>query len=195
MAFEILGILSALVFLAGDVPYLSDTIKGKTKPHRITWGVVTLLNVIGFANQWASGASNSLWLFGAGVLMVGAIFIASLWKGVGGHTRQDMVSLTISLIGVGLWLIFDSPLLSILANILVAAVALLPSYAKAKRAPETETGIAWIGGAVSSLLAAISVGELNPQLLLLPVAAVFFNGYMVYILYFMGRGTDKGLTR
>ncbi|MGH9858085.1 MAG: hypothetical protein ACRD4B_09610, partial [Acidobacteriota bacterium] len=69
MIYTLFGVLSALVFIAGDIPYLTDTIKGTTKPQRVTWGVVSLLNGIGFANQLASGATNSLWLFGTATLM------------------------------------------------------------------------------------------------------------------------------
>lgn len=183
MIFTILGILSALIFLACDAPYLYDAIKGTIKPHRVTWGVVTALNAIGFANQFASGARNSLWLFGAGTLMTGAIFIASLKNGVGGHTRQDIVALVASLFGIALWFVFKSPLFSIFANAFVAVVALVPSFAKAKKAPETETKIAWSGGTISALLATISVGSLNWRLLLLPAASTLLQTYMVYLLY------------
>lgn len=183
MIFAALGILSAIIFLLGDVPYLSDTIKSKIKPHRVTWGIVFLLNAIGFANQYAAGARNSLWLFGAAVFMTGAIFLASLKKGVGGNTRLDIFALVTSLIGVVLWQVFNSPFLSVLANVLVAIVALIPAFAKAKKYPETENGIAYVAGAVSSLLAAISVGKLDIVLLLLPVTSTILQVYMSYLLY------------
>lgn len=183
MLFSILGVLSAVIFLACDFPYLIDTIKGKIQPQRVTWGVVALLNVIGFANQLASGASNSLWLFGAATLMVGAIFLASLKNGVGGHSRQDIIAIVASLTGLVLWVIFNSPVFSIVANIFVATVALMPTFAKAKKHPETETKIAWLGGAISALLATISVGSLDWQLLILPASSTILQSYMVYILY------------
>lgn len=183
MIFTLLGVLSALIFIVGDIPYLTDTIEGKTKPQRVTWGVVCLLNAIGFANQAASGASNSLWLFGAATLMVGTIFIASLFKGVGGHSKQDIFAIVASLTGVILWVIFDSPIFSIFANIFVATVALIPTYVKAKNDPSSETRIAWLFGAISALLAAISVGEINWQLLVLPSVSTFLQAYMVYLLY------------
>lgn len=183
MIFTALGILSAIIFLLGDIPYLSDTIRGKIKPHRVSWGVIFLLNAIGFANQYAAGARNSLWLFGAAVLMTGAIFVASLKNGVGGKTKLDIFSLVTSLIGVLLWQAFDSPILSVLANVVVAIVALLPTFAKAKKNPETENGIAYAAGAVSSLLATISVGEWDWVLLILPLTSTILQVYMSYLLY------------
>src|SRR5262249_46290544 len=135
MLFVILGIASSLIFLACDFPYLRDTIRAKTKPHRITWAVILLLNVVGFANQLASGARNSLWLFGAGALMTGAIFVASLKNGIGGRSKQDVFAAITCLIGVILWITFKSPVFSIFANLFVAAVAMLPTYAKARKSP------------------------------------------------------------
>lgn len=184
MFFTILGILAAVIFIIGDIPYFYDTVKGTTKPHRVTWGVVVLLNITGFANQYASGARDSLWLFGAAVNMTGAIFVASIPRGVGGHTKQDILAMIISLGGIVLWQAFDSPLLSIFANIVVASVALVPTFAKAKVYPETETKAAWVGGTTAAFLTAIAVGELDVQLLLLPVASFILQGYMVYILFY-----------
>lgn len=122
MFFKILGILSAVVFLIGDMPYLLDAIKAKIKPHRVTWGITALMNGIGFGNQLASGASNSLWLFGAATLMTGAIFLASLKNGVGGHTKSDIICLIICLLGVALWISFRAPLYSIIAALIIDVV-------------------------------------------------------------------------
>ena len=183
MLFTILGVLSAVVFILGDIPYLSDTLKAKIKPQRVTWGVVFLLNMIGFANQYASGADNSLWLFAAAVLMTGAIFLASIKNGVGGYAKLDIFSLVASFVGIVLWQVFDSPLLSILANMFVGVVALIPTFVKTQRHPETENGIAWLAGSVSALMAAVSVGKFDVTLLLLPVTSALLQSYMVYLLY------------
>ncbi len=191
MIFTALGVLSAVIFILGDIPYLSDTIKGRIKPHRVTWGVVFLLNAIGFANQHSAGARNSLWLFGAAVFMTGAIFIASLKNGVGGNTKLDMFALITSMIGVVLWQTFDSPLLSVIANMLVAIVALIPAFTKARKHPETENGIAYLAGAISSLLAAIAVGKFDITLLLLPVTSTILQIYMSYLLYIRPKQVQK----
>lgn len=192
MIFKLLGVLSAIIFILGDIPYLLDTIKGRIKPHRVTWGVVCLLNIIGFANQYAAGARNSLWLFGAAVVMTGAIFFASIKNGVGGRSKLDILALVTSLLGIVLWQVFDSPLLSVLANVFVAVVCLIPAFAKARKYPETENGIAYLAGAVSALLAAISVGEVDFVLLILPVTSAILQAYMSYLLYIRPKRMLKG---
>lgn len=184
MILAFIGVFSALIFISGDIPYILDTLARKTKPQRVTWGVVFLLNTIGFANQYASGAINSLWLFGAGVLVTGLIFLLSLKRGVGGHSKLDIFSILAALLGLALWALFNSPLLSILANVLIATVALIPTMVKAKEHPETETKIAWLAGAVSAVLASISVGTLSFALLVLPVVSAVLQAYIAYLLYF-----------
>jgi hypothetical protein len=187
MIYKFLGIASAVIFIICDFPYLLDALRAKTKPHRVTWGIIVLLNLIGFANQLASGAHNSLWLFVAAIVMSSAIFVASLKNGVGGHTRQDMFAIVACFVGLALWGISNSPLFSIFANMTIAVIALAPTIAKAKKHPETETKIAWSGGTLSALLATISVGTLNWRLLILPMSSTLLQGYMAYILYFRAK--------
>jgi hypothetical protein len=191
MIFTVLGILSGVIFILGDIPYLSDTLKARIKPQRVTWGVVFLLNVIGFANQHASGADNSLWLFGAAVFMTGAIFLASLKNGVGGYAPLDIFSIVTSLVGIALWQVFDSPMLSVIANICIATAALVPTFIKTRKNPETENGIAWLAGTLSALLAAVSVGKLELVLLLLPISSALLQAYMIYLVYVRSRPESK----
>jgi hypothetical protein len=94
MLFVALGILSGLVIVSGDVTYIIDAYKARTTPHRITWFIFTVLNIIDFANQAASGATNSLWLFAGAALATSIIFIISLFRGVGGYTKRDILILT-----------------------------------------------------------------------------------------------------
>ncbi len=187
MIFAILGILSAIVFLIGDIPYLRDTIKGKIKPHRVTWGVACLLNSISFGNQYASGATDSLWIFGAASVITGLVFLASLRNGVGGHTKLDILAIAAAVVGVGLWALFDSPVLSVLCVLAVVEASLIPTFIKAKNHPESETRIAWLCGLISSILAAISVGQLDWVLLVLPINGMLMQAYMTYLLYIRPR--------
>ncbi len=184
MIFTVLGILSSLIFIVGDIPYFLDSLKKKTQPHRVTWGIIFLLNIIGFANQFAAGAGNSLWLFGAAVFATGAIFTVSLFNGTGGSAKLDIVSLCIALIGVALWALSSDPIVSIIANVVAALVGIYPTVVKSKKNPESETMSAYLFGSISSLLAAISVGELNITLLILPLFSFAIQAYLVYLINF-----------
>lgn len=167
--FALIGILSGLAFVIADLPYIKDTISGKTKPHRTSWFLYFVLNAVSVANQAASGATNSLWFPIAGALTTLIIFILSIRRGMGGYEKLDIICLAGALIGIGLWIIFDSPVLSIIANMAVTLLAVIPTIKKAYLHPHTETSITYLISAISALLAAISVGELDWVLLLLPI--------------------------
>jgi len=145
------------------------------------------MNIITFANQFASGASNSLWLMGAGVVATSGIFMASLKNGIGGHSHLDIFSMSLSLFGVGLWVVFDSALLSVLANTFVTLVAVLPTIKKSYHEPESETRITFLLGGISAGLAALSVGKLSLVLLLPPITGFVLQAYLSYLLYIRPR--------
>lgn len=144
-----------------------------------------------FANQRASGADSSLWLYGASVFAAGAIFLASVKNGVGGRTKMDMFSMVTSLTGVALWVAFNSPLLSIIANLFATIVAVTPTILKARRDPEPETRIAFLLGGVSSAMGAVSVDKFDLNLLILPIAGFFIQAYIVYLLYLRPRRSES----
>lgn len=181
MIYELIGILSGFVFLAADIPYAIQTYRRKIKPHRITWFVIVVLNVIAFANQAASGATNSLWIFGAGVLATLLVFILSISRGVGGFSAIDIISLTGAMAGLALWKIIGTPLASIIATITVSLIALVPTYIKSYKNPKSESKYPWLIASISTILAAISVGKLDIQLLLLPIysTVVQFGEYVL----------------
>lgn len=165
----LIGFLSGLVFVLADIPYIKDTLSGKTKPHRTSWFLYFVLNSISIANQAASGATNSLWFPIAGAITTLIIFILALKRGVGGYQGLDIICLIGALIGIALWAIFNNPLLSIVANLIATSFAVAPTIKKAYIKPKTETAITYALGALSAALAAFAVGKLDLKLLLLPV--------------------------
>ncbi len=182
MIYQLLGILSGVLLIIADIPYVRNAYLRKTQPHRVTWLVVFILNVIGFANQLASGASNSLWLFGTAVFVTLVIFLLSLSRGVGGFEKVDIIALIGSGFGLFLWWLLDSPLASIIANVIVVWIALAPTYIKAYHRPESETKITWLIGAISAALGTLSVGKLEADLLILPLNGVIIQAGVFLVL-------------
>lgn len=189
-----LGILSGLVFIAADLPYIRDIVRGKTQPHRTSWLIFFILNCVNVANQYASGATNSLWLVIASALLTFIIFVMSIKRGVGGLEKLDIVSLLGAVTGLLLWVVLDTPFASTVCNLSVVTIALIPTLKKAYHSPNSETHITWLIASFSGLLAALSVGAWNYQLLVLPLHDFFvqFSVYMVLVL--RGRAKLRGQT-
>lgn len=189
--FALLGILSGIVFIIADLPYLKDTLADKTRPHRVSWFLYFVFNSLSIANQAASGATNSLWLPAAGALMTFIIFVVSFKHGVGGHEKLDIICLAGALIGVGLWIAFNEPLYSIVANLIATGFAVAPTIKKSYLKPHTETSITYLIAAVSCLLSALSVGKWDWVLLLLPVYSLIVQAGIYFLLIGRRRALSK----
>lgn len=172
----IIGLSGGLLALLSNVPYVINTLKHKTKPHRVTWGIFFLLNIIFLGNHFAAGATSSLWLVIAFTISTFTIFALSFRYGVGGENKFDKLIIAGALIGVVIWQLLDAPIASIVANISVSVIAGLPTLKKAYKSPASETKIKWLVGSCAGLLTVLSVGELDLALLLLPVYTFIFQG-------------------
>jgi hypothetical protein len=166
---SVLGYIAGFLGLVANVPYIIDTLRGKTKPHRISWAVFLLMNLVNLANQVASGASSSLWVIVGFSISQFVIVILAAKRGVGGLAKLDILCLAGAILGIVLWLYFKTPMVSIVCNIIAATIALVPTLLKAYIAPKTETKATWLLGGIGALLAALSVGSLNLSLLLFPL--------------------------
>lgn len=190
----VVGLLGGILAFVANIPYITDTLKGRTKPHRVTWGIFLVLNVIFLANQSSVGAINSIWLVIGFILSTLTIFILSLKYGVGGYNKQDMVLLLGALLGVVLWVTTKSPSLSIFSNLLSATFAYIPTFNKAWKNPITETKIKWLLGSIAALLSAISVGKFEIIILLLPIYSFVTQG-LIYLILNRHRDLQDSLIR
>ncbi len=168
----IIGLMSGIIYIIGDIPYIRDIIRGKTKPHRVSWLIFLILNIIFLINQIALNATNSLWIIVAWIIVTLLVFLLSIKKGVGGFTKLDILCLFGVVVGLILWNIFDNPILSLMCNAIVSILAFIPTLIKTYIHPHTETSISWFTASLSSLLAAISVGTLDYKLLLPSISFV-----------------------
>lgn len=190
MIYTALGIVAALLFVFADSIYIRDIFRGTTKPQRMGWGIATLLNAITLANQLASGASDSLWLFGAAFVIVGFIFILSFKFGVGGRSKDDFIALAISLAGIMLWIIFSDPIFSIIGTLMAMSSLMTLNFSKAKVDPHSETLSTWVLATISTFLNTVAVGEWNIDLLMIPFWAGILQGYMSYLIWAHRKNTS-----
>lgn len=132
--------LAALLILIGDSTYLLDTIRGKVKPHKVTWFLWALAPFIAFAAQTDQKVGlPSLMTLAVGIIPV-LIFITSFlnkkayWK----VTTFDIICGALALVGLLLWGATKIGNLAILFAILADGLAGLPTIVKSFKAPDTE---------------------------------------------------------
>ena len=145
----------ALLNLIGSGNYVISTIKGKTKPNRVTWFLWALAPMVAFSAMLGQGVSltGGLMTFMVGfgpllVLLASFVNKKSVWK----FTAFDVVCGILSLIGLGLWFITRTGEIAIVFSILADGLAALPTIVKAFKEPETETYLVFLLGAVSAAI-------------------------------------------
>jgi hypothetical protein len=154
-------LVGALLNLIGSGTYAFNTIKGKTKPNRMTWFLWALAPLIAFGAQFGEGvrwASLMTFMVGFGPLL---IFISSFinrkayWK----ITKLDIVCGLISVFALALWLITGTGLIAIMFSILADLIAGIPTLAKAFYEPESEHPSVFRNGAISAAITLLTIKE------------------------------------
>lgn len=187
---EIFAILSGLILLAGAPPYLIDIFKGKTKPERATWFIWSVLGNIALISQISLHGGWSLVFVGLDGLGSTLVFLLSLKYGVGGWTRLDKAALVIAAVGVIISIADHRPAVALAGVVLADLAGVVLTIKKTFAAPESETAITWFFVGTASLLGALSVGKIQPDLLIYPVYLTVAN-YSVLIAKYAGIAFQK----
>jgi len=152
-------ILGALLNVIGTISYLIQTIQGKVKPNRVTWGLWALAPLIVFIAEIKQGVgiqSLMTLILGFNPLMV---FLASFvnkksfWK----LGYLDIICAILSLSGLILWYLTKIGNVAIIFSILADGLAAVPTMAKSWCAPETEDYKVFLLTAISAMITLLTV--------------------------------------
>lgn len=187
---ELSALISAFLVLLAAPPYIIDTLKGKTKPERITWLIFSVLGIIAFISQLTLGASWSLVFSGLDTAASILVFSLSLKYGVGGYTKLDISALVIASVGVIIAVVARQPIISLLGVIVADFSGVTLSLKKAYQDPSSETTISWLLVGTASLFGLFAAGEFKVGILLYPFYLMFAN-YAIPVAQLLGRNMKK----
>lgn len=150
-----------LVFsLAAFVPYIRNTLRRRTQPHRASWLVWSVLGSIAFFTNLHNGASLSLWFIAAQVGPTLVVCALSVRLGHGDYfSTSNKLIFTGSAGGLALWALLDSPVYALVVTILISAIGAIPTVIKAFQSPQSETLHTWILCLLSGLFALLSLQD------------------------------------
>lgn len=155
------AILAVVLSMAGNVGYIVDTLRGRTRPNRITWTLWSLPPLIAFAAQVSKhvgGPAALTFACGLGALgVVGASFRSrrTAWKVM----PVDLVCGALSLLCLAVWALTGDPEIAIVLAILTDVFATLPTAIKAYRDPGSESTGAFLLFAMSGLVTLLTVKQ------------------------------------
>lgn len=189
-----LVILSAALSVIGSSAYIRDTLKGKTKPNRVSWSLWALSPLIGTAA--ALSAHADVWatirIFLAGflpllVLIASFLNPQSFWK----LSLFDILCGACAVLALVAWGVVDSPRLAILLAAIADGFASLPTIRKAWKFPETETGLAYITSFISVLLIIPSIPKWNIENSAFQIYLIIANTILMLAVYRKRLGLNK----
>lgn len=171
----IVGIFAVILTFVIYIPYIYDTIKGKTKPHIYSWFLWAFVTFILFALQVTgkAGAGSLVTLVTAILCLI--VFILGLRNGEKQITTFDTVTFIIALIAVGIWIFAKQPVVSNILIVTINTLAVLPTLRKSWNKPHTETLFSWTMAAFRNAMGIIALENYSILTWLYPVSSLIVN--------------------
>jgi hypothetical protein len=164
-----LGIVAGIVTLLGFPPYIRSILQHKTKPHRATYGIWSVVGIVTAAGYIASGARTTIWVGVIYAILTTVIFLMSFKYGVGGIAKLDIICLIGALIGIILWISTKNPLTALYIGVAIEFLGTVPTFKKAYFQPETEDTLAWVIDNIGAFINLFALTSFSLHLLIYPL--------------------------
>lgn len=178
--------LGAAISFFGSVGYLTETLKGKVKPNKVTWFLWALAPLIAFVAQVKQGVGlQSLFTFMMGFIPI-IIFLASFinkksyWK----IKKLDLVCGGLSIIGLIGWQITKADNIAIIFSIIADLLASWPTIIKSYEHPETENYLIYLGNAIFALITLLTIKVWNFETYSFSLYLFFATLLMTFLIKF-----------
>jgi hypothetical protein len=185
--------LSTAIAIYCTIPYVIAVLKGKTKPHQLSWLVFVIMNAIVFGSQFLEGGRGSTLIalaFTVGSLI---IFLLSFKYGTRDTSRWDKLLFTFALLTIIAWLLTRSNATAIWLTVIIDVAATAMIILKLRTRPNTEAAFPWVLGTLAYAFSCLSLAGTPLNILYVrPVYGLLCDAVLVLaILYYQKRGTMK----
>ncbi len=179
---DILGYIASFMAIAMYCFYILMMVKGRTRPHLLSWVLWSILSGIGFLAQLAGGAGIGAYALGftaASCVVISALGIKYGEKGI---TRGDWLCFAGALAAIILWLVTSDPLWSLILVVAIDAAAFWPTIRKTWIRPYTEPMTTYALSIVKFSFAIAALEQFNIVTLLYPAYLMAMNVFFVVML-------------
>ena len=178
----ILGTIAVLMVFIGYIPYLKDSIKGKTKPHMFSWLVGMTISFIAFGLQMQDGAGPGAFVTLSAAIISAVILVLAIKNEDKDITKIDFVALLLSGGTLAFWLIAKDPVISTIFVILAETLSFLPTVRKSWSDPYSETISSYIINSIRFTIALVALHNYSFVSIGYPVTWLFLNGAFSLVL-------------
>ncbi len=152
-------LIGAAVQILGILSYVKQTLRGATKPNRVSWLLWAAAPIIGTVAALAKGtgwAVLPVFMAGFGPLLVLTVSFRNpkaYWK----LGKLDYACGAASVLALVLWAVTKEPLVALAFAIVSDGLAGVPTVVKSWRHPETETVHPYAAGLFGQLTAFLAI--------------------------------------
>jgi len=177
-----LGLLAGVAGIADTIPYIRDTVRGSTRPHRGTWLIWGVLGIIVCLSQRADGASWSLIMSAAQIFLTVAVFVLAIRHGEGGLSPADMAMIAIAGGGVIGWFVSGEPVIATGCVVVADLMGVAMMVPKTYRDPASETLATFWLASLAGALATGAAAAPDASLLVYPAYYCLANGAIAVLI-------------
>lgn len=183
-------VISSILAIVNVIPYLRNVYRKKTKPRLVSWFNWSLLTAIASAASFSDGqyASGILALL-ASIETMSVVILG--WRyGDREFGGFDLICQAGAIVGLLLWVIFNSPAIAIIASLTIDFIASLPTLKHAWQKPNEETAITYFLGAIAAIFTIAAAKDYRITAIAFPIYLVLANFLVSGILYGRRRAGD-----
>jgi len=168
-------IISSVLTIASVIPYLVEIVRKQTKPRIVSWFIWSVITGIAavaalYDNQYAT----AVLLFSAMSETLAVVIFG--WKnGDKKILTLDIVCFIGAIVGIILWVIFNSPAVAVIATILIDFIGGIPTLVHSWKKPSEETWITFMACFFASLLTIATLSDWRITSAAYPIYLVFVN--------------------
>ncbi len=179
---DILGLIAVAINITSCLNYTRYILKGRIKPHALTWLVWLIISgIISFA-QWKQGAGAGAWAVQIGTLFCFTFFFLSLFKGEKNITKTDWVAFTSALAIIPIWYFTKNALFAVILATLIDACAYYPTVRKAWFRPYEEDFIMYGADVLKWVFAFQAMSDYSATTLLYPIFCTTANSSLTIMI-------------
>jgi len=180
----IFGGIASLLSITAFTPYVINTVKGKTKPHPITWLVSTIVGLITTLVMFYSGG-GAMSLFWLTVFIPKPIIVFFAFKNGGKSDihKKDIYRFIIAMLALVAWVFVKNINLSATLLMFTSLFGVSATIDKAKNKPFEEGLSMWTIQVFSALFSILAIENFNYATLVKTIINLLVNITVATIIY------------
>lgn len=179
-----LVIIASVLALIGNIPYLINIIKGKTKPHPYTWLIWSIVSCVVFFGQLSKGAGIGAIPTAISEFFTIIIFLLSLKYGFKNPPKTDKYFLIFALLSLIPWILTKDPTISVIIVVCIDLIAFIPTLRKTYNNPASENALLYGTNSSRHFLTLFALSSFNIATMLHSLVMIMTNTLMVIFIKF-----------